>query len=259
VPGAVVVDFVNEAKLVVKPGMPGATSNIYTGLHEFEDMSFVLHLLRQDDLFVDVGANIGSYTVLAGAVIGARCVSIEPVPEAFKLLMQNIIVNDMKDIVTAINKGVGNREGVLRFSSGLDCMNHVISENETGVAIDVKVAPLDNILEGIKPTVIKIDVEGFETNVIQGASYVLSQPSLVAVIMELNGSGSRYGFNEDNLHKTMLDHGFLPAIYDPFKRTLVLSTDRKTKSGNTLYVRNTDIVRERLTTAQFFSVNGLHI
>ena len=63
--------------------MTGATGNIYTGLHEFEDMMFLLHLLRPGDIFVDAGANIGSYTVLASAVVGAKSISFEPVPPLF--------------------------------------------------------------------------------------------------------------------------------------------------------------------------------
>ena len=46
VPGDVLVPFVNNTVLVVSPGMTGATQNIYTGLHEFEDCGFLLHLLR---------------------------------------------------------------------------------------------------------------------------------------------------------------------------------------------------------------------
>src|SRR5437868_4075814 len=78
VPGPVAVNFVNDTMLLVSPGMTGATGNVYAGLHEFQDMAFVLHLLRQGDCFIDVGANIGSYTVLAGGGIGARCIAIEP-------------------------------------------------------------------------------------------------------------------------------------------------------------------------------------
>jgi hypothetical protein len=79
---SVAVPFVNNTRLLVKPGMTGATGNIYCGLHEFEDMAFVLHLLRPGDLFVDIGANIGSYTILAGAT-GANAISFEPVPSTF--------------------------------------------------------------------------------------------------------------------------------------------------------------------------------
>src|SRR5262245_48181443 len=69
VPGPVAINFVNATKLLVRPGMTGATGNIYVGLHEFPEMSFVLHFLRPSDLFVDIGANIGSYTVLAAGAV----------------------------------------------------------------------------------------------------------------------------------------------------------------------------------------------
>ena len=59
------IPFTDRARLLVSRGMYGATQNVYCGLNDFEDMSFVLHYLRQDDIFLDVGANIGAYTVLA--------------------------------------------------------------------------------------------------------------------------------------------------------------------------------------------------
>src|SRR5262249_33022330 len=62
--GPVTVQFVNSAQLLASPGMTGATGNVYVGLHKFSDMSFVLHFLRPNDLFVDVGAN--------------NCISFEP-------------------------------------------------------------------------------------------------------------------------------------------------------------------------------------
>jgi len=44
---------------VARPGETGVTGNIYTGLHEFSSMGYLLHVLREGDLFVDVGANVG--------------------------------------------------------------------------------------------------------------------------------------------------------------------------------------------------------
>lgn len=69
--GSIVYDWVNGAKFLVKTGETGLTGNIYTGLHEFQDMGFLLHFLRPEDLFVDIGANVGSYTILACAAVGA--------------------------------------------------------------------------------------------------------------------------------------------------------------------------------------------
>lgn len=46
VPGPVAAEFVNGSLLLARPGMTGATGNVYAGMHEFEDMAFVLHFLR---------------------------------------------------------------------------------------------------------------------------------------------------------------------------------------------------------------------
>jgi len=240
--GAVAVDYVNDSRLLVLPGMTGATLNIYTGLHEFEDMAFVLHALRKEDVFVDVGANIGSYSILAGSAVGARCISIEPIPSTFANLKDNINLNDISDRITALNIGVGENEGEIKFTSNLDTVNHVIaeSEKENTEIINIKVKKLDDILKNIEPKLIKIDVEGFETNVIKGAHNTLTKDSLLGVIMELNGSGGRYGFDENTLHELMLSYGFRPYRYLPFDRTLSAINGKNCDSGNTLYLKNED-------------------
>jgi hypothetical protein len=67
----VVFEWINGSKFLVHKGETGLTGNIYTGLHEFSDMGFLRHVLRPTDLFIDVGANVGSYTILACGAIGA--------------------------------------------------------------------------------------------------------------------------------------------------------------------------------------------
>ena len=93
------------------PRYDGATGNIYAGLHEFADMAFTLHFLRPDDLFLDVGANIGSYTLLASGVCKARTISFEPDPARTVVLEQ---------------AAVGGEGGEVEFTIGRDTGNHVI-------------------------------------------------------------------------------------------------------------------------------------
>src|ERR1035437_7563434 len=59
-PGPRICPFVEDSALLLEKGMSGATGNIYCGLLEFEDMAFVLHLLRPGDMMGDVGANVGA-------------------------------------------------------------------------------------------------------------------------------------------------------------------------------------------------------
>jgi precorrin-6B methylase 2 len=97
--------------------MTGATGNIYAGLHEFADMAFTLHFLRPDDLFLDIGANIGSYTLLASAVCKARTISFEPDPKTMTLLRRNIDLNGLHGRVVLEQTAVGAKKA--RLSSRL--------------------------------------------------------------------------------------------------------------------------------------------
>jgi hypothetical protein len=91
----VAMPYVKDTRLLVESGMAGATGNVYAGLHEFEDMAFVLHALRPSSWFVDIGANIGSYTILAGGGSAAKCISVEPVPTTFEKLCDNVRLNEL--------------------------------------------------------------------------------------------------------------------------------------------------------------------
>ena len=96
----VVVPWIAGTCLAVRRGMYGATRNIYCGLHEFAEMAFTLHLLRAGDLFADIGANVGNYTVLAAGVCGARVVAVEPGVDARAALAKNITLNGVGDRVS---------------------------------------------------------------------------------------------------------------------------------------------------------------
>jgi len=244
------VPFTTRTRLRVSRGMTGATGNIYCGLHEFEDMAFLLHLLRPGDLFVDVGANIGSYTVLASGHAGATSISFEPVPHTFDVLQANVQLNYLASLVTLHQCGVGAEPGELRFTVGRDTENHVArADDDSQGTIAVKVQSLDAMLGDGVPLCMKIDVEGFEMNVLRGASRVLASSTLRAVLMELNGSGERYGFDDDALRAAMADAGFEAFEYEPFTRTLTPLGDRGKTSGNTLFLRDITFVRARLAEA----------
>ncbi|MCL4752346.1 MAG: FkbM family methyltransferase [Myxococcales bacterium] len=263
VPGPVAVPWVGGARLLVVPGMTGATGNVYVGLHEFEEMAFLTHLLRRGDLFVDAGANIGSFTVLAAAVSGATCLAFEPHPPTFAQLEDNVRINHLEPLVTARQSALGERPSELRLTASLDSANHLLSPDEPNGSgfVSVPVNRLDTELGDRVPTAIKIDVEGFETSVLDGAGPTLAQEHLLAVVMELNGSGRRYGFRDEDLHQRMLAHGFASCRYAPFSRRLDQLPDGECPFGNGVYVRRSqlELVRQRLADAPALDVKGLSV
>ncbi len=246
--------YVDGTFLFATRGMGGATGNWYCGLHEASEMAFVLHLLRANELFLDVGANVGSYTVLAAGAAKARVIAVEPIPSTFEVLQRNVALNALDDRVDCHRLGLSDTHGTLRFTSTLDTVNHVLSDGEDAPSVDVPVTRMNDLVGDEVPTLIKIDVEGHEHAVLRGGGGTLDDPRLLAVIMETNGSGARYGVSDEELHAQMLGHGFAPAGYDPFARSLV---DAGRSNGNTVFVRNRRVVEERVKTAATFQlVNG---
>lgn len=212
-------------------------------------MAFVLHLLRPGDHFVDVGANVGSYTILAAGAVRARVTAVEPIPETFAKLERNVSLNALGTLVSCHRMGLSDSEGNLRFTSTLDTVNHVVADGESGSGIDVPVMRLDELVAGRAPVLMKIDVEGHELAVLRGGRKTLSNPRLLAVIMETNGSGARYGVSDDQLRAEMRQFGFEPCDYDPFLRCLV---DVMRPSPNTVFVRNREQVQRRVREAPRF-------
>lgn len=181
VPGPVVCPFANGSWLLAQPGLTGATGNVYVGLHEFADMAFVLHVLGGEDLFVDVGANIGSYTVLAAAGTGAACLAFEPGSAAFIWLERNVRLNGITDRTELHRQAVGARSGPMALTADGDTVNHIVTDPTADSRTEtVAMTTLDEALAGRTPLMLKIDVEGFETEVLNGAIQTLNAPTLRA-------------------------------------------------------------------------------
>jgi FkbM family methyltransferase len=247
-PYPVIYPFTHKTKLIIQKGMTGATGNLYCGLHEYNDMAFLLHFLREEDLFVDIGANIGSYSILASGHVGTETFSFEPVFSTFSHLNDNIAINHLENKITAFNIAIGSHQGNVAFTSTFDTTNHVATEDEAGV-IKVPIETLDNIFENrMVPSLVKIDVEGFETPVLKGGNKFFKSDKLKAVIIELNGLGKRYGYDDNNIHETLCTFGFRPFSYNPKERLL---SEMKTFSTqcNTIYIRDFHFVQNRLSTA----------
>jgi FkbM family methyltransferase len=246
-PYPIIYPFTDKARLIVQKGMTGATGNLYCGLHEFNDMAFLLHTLREKDYFVDIGANVGSYTILASAHAGAHTISVEPLPSTFLHLVRNIAVNEIHEKVTAYNIALGSEKDSLEFTSLYDTENHIANEGDHNT-IKVPVETLDELMIGKQiPVLLKIDVEGFETKVLQGSIETLQQNGLKAIIIELNGLGERYNFDENKIHNQLIELNFRPFQYDPMERKL-LSIDTF-GPFNTIYIRDLDFIRQRIKSA----------
>lgn len=244
----VIVDWVAGQRFVAHRGMTGFTGNIYAGLHEFVDMAFVLHALRPTDLFADVGANVGSYTVLSAGAVGTRTVSFEPDPITAAKLARNIAINGLEDRVTVHEAAVGAESGTAHFTVGQDTINKVADEGDEAVR-EVRLTTLDEVFQDQIPFMAKIDVEGFEESVVEGAAAMLASPALQVLALETISP---------MIDEKLSAAGLVKAWYAPFERTLSLDP-LPDGAANQLYVRDVELLKERLRTAPKFNVHGREI
>ena len=232
------------------------TQNIYCGLADYPEMAYVLHCTHAEDLFIDVGANLGAYTILACGVKKCKGYCFEPVPETYDKLVDNLRINSLldDDQVKPFCVGVADKPGVMLFSTDKNTENSFVAQsNPSRNTIEVEVTSLDTVLHGQSPTIIKVDVEGFETLVINGARQILGSGSVHSLIIELYGLGEQYGFDEDALIATLQGYGYNMVNYLPVERTLV-PIKGKHPRGNVIFCRDLDLINSRLRTAPKISI-----
>lgn len=157
----------------------GASKVVYANPPDHPEMLVWQQVLQPGELFVDVGANIGSYAIWA-ADIGAEVIALEPAEDTFVLLRENIGLNGYP--VKAIQAAAGAFCGTARFTSGQDTVNRI---DPDGMAETVMVT-IDSVIEDRTVAGMKVDVEGFEIEVLRGCHRALSEHRIRLLQLEWN-------------------------------------------------------------------------
>lgn len=181
---------------------------------DYHEMRFIHDYLKPGDCFLDVGANIGLYTLLAASrVEGGPIFSVEPHPANLKLLRENLEANHLTNVqVLAVAAGDGDGEVIL---SDVDVYAGVApDQSEPGQRPRVPVRRLDALLGGHSPAIAKVDVEGYEWGVFRGLSETIATGRLPIVLFELIGHMTRYGHDEKEFCAWWRELGYRLATYD---------------------------------------------
>jgi len=249
----VTLAWIDGLKLSGRHGMISISMQAYNGLHEWRDMCFAVHLLNKEDLFFDVGANIGVYSMLLSHVAGAKGVAFEPVPQAADYLARNIAQNHLTARVHIERAAVSAQSGTVSMSTDADVMNKIVAQ---GAGITVPAVTVDDMAaaHGV-PQVIKIDVEGFEPDVIAGATHTLQDPKLLALILEINDNAQKSG--TAGLLDQVQAAGFEETGYDPTTRALIAPTG-DAALDNRLFIRTSAraAIAQRLEAGHKIHVRG---
>lgn len=156
-------------------------------LPEQGTLKVVEKYLKPGSLFVDVGANVGLFSLLAARIVGpsGRVVAIEPAPAAAQALRATVDANGLGTIVSVKEIAAGAEQGLGTLSVAQNSTHSSLVAGD-GAATNVvaTIAPLDDALDGMLPDMVKIDVEGFEANVIEGMKAIFRANPDVLVVMD---------------------------------------------------------------------------
>jgi FkbM family methyltransferase len=168
-----------RSRLWVDPHRTAASMVLYANPPDLPEMLVWRRALRDGGLFVDVGANVGTYTIWA-AEQGAEVIALEPAADTFGLLEENIALNGYR--VTAVRAAAGDHCGSARFTAGLDAGNSLAADGP--VLTDL--VTVDSLIGDRRVTGMKVDVEGFEIDVLRGAARALADRRIGLIQIEWN-------------------------------------------------------------------------
>lgn len=199
-------------------------------MYDFNNMKLLQALLEQrPTTFVDVGANVGSYTLIASEIKSAFVVSIEPHPLTFAALLKNIQMNDDRANVACFNLAASDHEGYVGLTEEADSsLNRVLAEAVVGNRlVSVPCRTLDGLCleHDIRPDIIKIDVEGHELQVLKGLQQNLQRPLLLFI----------EGGEKPEIRSLMRDNDLLGPLYVHYGEKL-LSKSPQRRAEDCLYV-----------------------
>ncbi len=213
------------------------------GLEPYESELF-LSCLAPGMTVLDVGANIGYYTVHAARAVGpgGRVHAFEPDPRTAQSLRANVRLNALENVTVhelAVSEGPGSRELILSGTASHSGLSRTMDEKSIVGAAPVEAVALDDVLDGASVDVMKMDVEGEEPFVLRGMQRTLERSPRLRLFLEFSpASLEAAGSSATELLETLQSLFDEVEIIDEAGRRLVEATEtRLTERRNLLCSR----------------------
>lgn len=233
----VVVELVPGIKCICYPESSFGSQIIYTKFPEYYEMDFVQWVLKPTDTFVDVGAGLGDYSLIAASRIKTGIIfAFEPHLVALAYLNENIAINNLQNKILAFNKVVSDKNGFEEFTSDeISEFSHISSKEDMN-RIKIPSITLDNFFMSRKEKqikIVKIDVEGAELKVLYGANNLLKKNAIDYLIIEINQRSPLYSGNADKVFSFLKKNGYIVFIFNYSSKLSPM--DKKNKESRKVY------------------------
>lgn len=210
------------------------SAHIYCGAFEWEEREWLFSHLKASDVFYDIGANIGLFTLLASEKCSkGSVVAFEPAKDTYALLDENVKLNNTPKNIQLINAAASDANGtqdIYVLTDGRDAWNSMAVKPEEGhYRVDkIDTVNVDELVAGKKipaPTVIKIDVEGWELHVLRGLQKTIAAHKPVMLIEFTAENLKAAGESCATLAAYVHSMNYELFGYDPRRRKLRQVTD----------------------------------
>lgn len=191
------------------------STGIYVLREDYEpELAYLKQVLSPGKVFVDAGANFGIYTTIASRLVenSGVVLTFEPAIETYPILDRNVKINQLEN-VRVFHAAVSDQEGVTRFYHNNDAPNSYSlgAANDNTEFEEIETLTLEKVFEQEKIKrfdLMKIDVEGAEELVLQGAKSLIEQMQ-PEIIFEVSGKGAeRLGLSQDGAWNFLQELGY---------------------------------------------------
>ena len=234
------------------------SQEIYCGSFESGERQFISHYLRPGEIFVDVGANIGMFTLIASQKVGekGRVYSFEPCSRTYSRLVKNVDLNELNNVeCLQIALSDHSGESAMNVSlDGYDAWNSFapLTAGNSFAREKVCAARWDDFAEehrlAGRVALMKIDVEGWENHVLTGGREIFSRPDAPVLQIEFTDEAAQSaGTSCESLYRQLESLGYRMFVYEPKTRKLIPDPLRERYPYLNLFaVKQPDEVHARL-------------
>ncbi|MBS1682687.1 MAG: FkbM family methyltransferase [Bacteroidetes bacterium] len=237
----VIHNFDHNLKLKLDRSRVMGSALYWSGLHEVREFIYLHRFLKKDMVAIDVGANLGEYTVFMAKRLGEGSVySFEPMSSTRQQLEENIKLNQFKNVVV-VGHGLSDREHQLQIHEVDDAHEGLatfyLGDRKVKNSFEVQLKKLDDEIESLgikKIDFIKIDVEGSELPALKGSLQSINKWKPI-ILVEVNEPTYRAaGYSLDELQRFFSEINYKP--HQISKNGSLVSVNKLPAFGNIVFV-----------------------
>jgi FkbM family methyltransferase len=209
------VNVINQNNNQLRVSTRDFIGNNLISFGSFEPLTINLcaDILKDGGTFIDIGAYIGLFSIILSKIPNVLTIAVEPSPDNFIRLLEHIAINRQSNI-TAVNLGLSSRDSFGYLTKPLfnNASVVMVDENKTDNNSHlIRLTSLKNLVTHLnikKITLIKMDIEGFEMNVLKG--YFDDSTSIMPenIIMEFTEMVERTGYSEHDCYEFLISLGY---------------------------------------------------